>query len=53
MSARSLGDVNVQLIAEQLGGGGHLTSSGTSFKEKDLKAIETKIRPVLEAVKVR
>jgi c-di-AMP phosphodiesterase-like protein len=53
MSARSLGDVNVQLIAEQLGGGGHLTSSGTSFKEKDLKAIEAKVRPVLEAVKVQ
>ena len=53
MSARSLGDVNVQLIAEQLGGGGHLTSSGTSFKETSIKAIEAKVRPVLEAVKVQ
>lgn len=53
MSARSLGDVNVQLIAEQLGGGGHLTSSGTSFKESTIKAIEAKVRPVLEAVKVQ
>jgi c-di-AMP phosphodiesterase-like protein len=53
MSARSLGDVNVQLIAEQLGGGGHLTSSGTSFKDKSIDAIEDKLRPVLEAVKVQ
>ncbi|MGI6176847.1 MAG: DHH family phosphoesterase [Eubacterium sp.] len=28
LSARSLGDINVQLIAEKLGGGGHLTTSG-------------------------
>jgi c-di-AMP phosphodiesterase-like protein len=53
MSARSLGDVNVQLIAEQLGGGGHLTSSGTSFKDKSIDAIEAKLRPVLEAVKIQ
>jgi c-di-AMP phosphodiesterase-like protein len=53
MSARSLGDVNVQLIAEQLGGGGHLTSAGTSFKDKTIDAIEAKLRPVLEAVKVQ
>jgi len=53
MSARSLGDVNVQLIAEQLGGGGHLTSSGTSFKDKSIDTIEAKLRPVLEAVKIQ
>ena len=53
MSARSLGDVNVQLIAEQLGGGGHLTSAGTSFKDTTIKAIEAKVRPVLEAVNIR
>lgn len=38
ISARSLGDINVQLIMEELGGGGHSTMSaaqldGVSFKE--------------------
>ena len=27
ISARSLGEVNVQLIMEELGGGGHLTNA--------------------------
>ena len=32
VSARSLGDVNVQLIMEKLGGGGHLTTAGTQVE---------------------
>ncbi len=32
ISARSLGEVNVQLIMEQLGGGGHLTMAGGQLK---------------------
>lgn len=47
MSIRSLGDVNVQLIAESLGGGGHLTSAGGVFKETTLKKIEQQISNVL------
>ncbi len=31
ISARSLGDVNVQLIMEALGGGGHLTMAGAQL----------------------
>ena len=31
ISARSLGEVNVQLIMEQLGGGGHLTNAATQL----------------------
>ncbi len=33
ISARSLGDVNVQLIMEKLGGGGHLTNAATQMSE--------------------
>ena len=47
ISARSLGDVSVQLIMERLGGGGHLTASATQMdmtieeaKEELIKAIE-------------
>ena len=32
ISARSLGEVNVQVIMEQLGGGGHLTMAGGQLK---------------------
>jgi c-di-AMP phosphodiesterase-like protein len=53
MSARSLGDVNVQLIAERLGGGGHLTASGTAFTEMDLSGVEAKLKAALETVQVR
>jgi cyclic-di-AMP phosphodiesterase len=53
MSARSLGDVNVQLIAEAMGGGGHLTAAGTNFKEANLKSIEVQLRNVLDSVKVQ
>ena len=31
VSARSLGDINVQRIMEELGGGGHLTMAGTQL----------------------
>ena len=40
MSARSLGDVNVQVIMEKLGGGGHLTTAGAQLKESPEEAIE-------------
>ncbi|GFI62082.1 cyclic-di-AMP phosphodiesterase GdpP [Clostridiales bacterium] len=32
VSARSLGDINVQVILEKIGGGGHQTISGAQFK---------------------
>ncbi|WP_322174615.1 DHH family phosphoesterase [Acutalibacter caecimuris] len=36
MSARSLGDVNVQLILEEFGGGGHFTMAGAQIKNVSL-----------------
>ena len=32
VSARSLGDVNVQVILEEFGGGGHFTGAGAQIK---------------------
>ena len=32
ISARSLGDVNVQIILEEFGGGGHFTMAGAQIK---------------------
>ncbi|MFR1214353.1 MAG: DHHA1 domain-containing protein [Acutalibacteraceae bacterium] len=33
ISARSLGDINVQIIIEAMGGGGHLTMAGAQKQE--------------------
>lgn len=47
VSARSLGDINVQLVMEKFGGGGHFNTAGT---QSDLSPEELliKIREVLE-----
>ncbi|MDU1443848.1 MAG: DHH family phosphoesterase [Clostridium cochlearium] len=37
ISARSLGEVNVQLILESLGGGGHMTMAGAKLKDMTIK----------------
>ena len=37
ISARSLGRVNVQLIMEKLGGGGHFTTAGAQLQGKTLQ----------------
>ena len=40
ISARSLGDVNVQLIMEKLGGGGHQTMAACQINDVDIDAAE-------------
>ena len=36
ISARSIDEVNVQLIMERLGGGGHMTIAGAQLKDMDI-----------------
>ena len=36
ISGRSIGDINVQLILEKLGGGGHITNAGTQIEGKTI-----------------
>ncbi len=48
ISARSSGRINVQLIMEQLGGGGHLTNAATQL-EGTLEEAELKLYQTLEA----
>ena len=36
LSARSIDEVNVQIIAEKLGGGGHINSAGAQFEHTDI-----------------
>ncbi|PID82897.1 MAG: phosphoesterase [Clostridiales bacterium] len=40
VSARSLKEINVQVILERLGGGGHRGAAGVQFKDKSIKEVE-------------
>jgi c-di-AMP phosphodiesterase-like protein len=50
ISARSMGQVNVQVIMERLGGGGHLTNAATQM-EGTLQEAERALKRVLEQMK--
>lgn len=43
VSARSLGDVNVQLIMEELEGGGHLTNAATQLEDTTIEEVEVRL----------
>lgn len=43
ISARSLGDINVQLVMEVLGGGGHLTMAATQLPNLTIEQARTKL----------
>lgn len=47
ISARSLGEVNVQVIMERMGGGGHLTNAATQI-EGTLEEATLRLKQVLE-----
>ncbi len=48
MSARSLGEVNVQTLMEKLGGGGNLTKAGAQLNDITLEEAENKLKDVLK-----
>lgn len=51
ISARSLGAINVQMIMEKMGGGGHQTIAGAQFKDKtmdDLEEVEEILRNAID-----
>ena len=49
LSARSDGTINVSLLSEKLGGGGHFTSAAASFNGNDVKVAKQKLLMVLES----
>ncbi len=51
ISARSLGEENVQLIMEKLGGGGHSTMAAAQIKDCDLKDAENRLKSAIEQYK--
>ena len=49
MSARSLGEINVQVILEALGGGGNSTTAGARIEDTDLESVRQQLIGVLDA----
>ncbi len=48
ISARSLGEVNVQVLMESLGGGGHQTMAAVHLSNMDLKEAEEKLIDIIK-----
>ena len=48
VSGRSLGNINVQIICERLGGGGHLTMAGAQITNMELEEAEALVRTAIE-----
>jgi c-di-AMP phosphodiesterase-like protein len=46
ISARSLSDINVQLIMEKLGGGGHLTTAGAQV-EGSMEEVKAELEKII------
>lgn len=48
ISARSLGDINVQVIMEAIGGGGHLTIAGAQLAQTDMDEALEKLKQAIK-----
>ena len=48
ISARSMGDINVQVIMEKLGGGGHLSNAATQIKGISIKEALAKLMDAVD-----
>lgn len=50
ISARSLGDMNVQLVMERLGGGGHLSNAATQIATNDFEEVRDLLLQVINEI---
>ena len=48
ISARSLGELNVQLIMEELGGGGHLTNAACQLDVESVEEVEEMLKSIIQ-----
>ena len=48
VSARSIDEVNVQIIMEKLGGGGHMNASGAQFDHTNMEEAVTVLKRVID-----
>ena len=51
VSARSLGDFNVQVIMEQMGGGGHLANAATQVAGKSVEEVRDQLVQIINGEK--
>ena len=50
MSARSIDEVNVQVIMERLGGGGHINTAGAQFAHTDMEEAVAQLKSVIDTM---
>ncbi len=50
VSARSHGEINVQLIMEEMGGGGHLTNAACQIKNKSVDKVKEQLMNILKEI---
>lgn len=48
LSARSIDEVNVQIIAERLGGGGHINAAGAQFDHTDVQEAIRRLKETID-----
>ncbi|ODG91800.1 MULTISPECIES: DHH family phosphoesterase [Bacillaceae] len=48
ISSRSLGNINVQLIMEELGGGGHLTNAAAQIESSSIREVEQRLLRIID-----
>lgn len=53
LSARSYGNVNVQLLTEHLGGGGHFRMAAAQFKDETIEVVYERVLEVLQREDIR
>ena len=47
-SARSIGEINVQILMEKLGGGGNRSAAAAQFEESDLEEVVARVRAAID-----
>lgn len=50
ISARSLGDINVQIVMERMGGGGHLSNAATQINDASVEDVKQQLIETIKAV---
>ena len=48
LSGRSLGDINVQIIMESLGGGGHMNIAGAKVENASVESVINQLNESIE-----
>ena len=48
VSSRSIDEIDVQLIMERLGGGGHLNVAGAQIEDSTIEEVKLRIQQILD-----